>query len=74
MSEGPIKREREAWKPVPASTPDARRVCFKSLLERRGYCGRVPQVSFDDWGKVTCADCLAARRADVQAAATSETT
>lgn len=64
MSEGPIKREREAWKPTTVSTPDAHRVC-KSHHERGTYCGRVSaRRRTNDWTEVVCADCVAAANAD----------
>lgn len=63
MSDGPIKRERDAHRPVKVSTPDARRVCAKT--EARGYCGRSKNVKLADrWADVTCTDCRAAYRAD----------
>lgn len=62
MSEGPIKRERDAWKPVEASTPDVQRVCMG--VKGRGYCGRRSGRLVGDWAAVSCADCIAARRAD----------
>lgn len=64
MSEGPIKKWRDSWKPPAASTRDVDRVCFKRLGPARAYCGRNPKVSYEDWSKVTCADCLAAAAAD----------
>lgn len=62
MSEGPIKRERDAHRPVKVSTPDAHRVCAKS--EARGYCGRASKKLVERWAQVTCTDCRAAYRAD----------
>lgn len=64
MSEGPIKAWRDAWKPPVVSTTDAARVCYKKLGPARASCGRKPKVSYEDVTKVTCADCLAALRAD----------
>ncbi len=67
MSEGPIKREREAWKPLAVSTTNAARVCAPSATVGRGYCGRrsapVSRASLDE---VTCADCIAALVADTE--------
>lgn len=68
MSEGPIKRERDAWKPPKVSSTDTERVCYQKL-GHKAYCGRQAKVAFDDWSKVTCSDCLAAKRADDEAAA-----
>lgn len=70
MSEGPIKRWRDSWKPPKVSTDEAHRVCADE--GGRGYCGRhTPQAKrTDDWDKVTCADCQAARRADEAAGVT----
>lgn len=63
MSEGPIKKERDSWKPLQVSTPDNRRVCFN--VKGRGYCGRTSAKSrTDDWSKVECWDCVAAALAD----------
>lgn len=64
MSAGPIAQERASHKPEKVSTPDAHRVCFKSLLSDKGYCGRTAKAAYDEWSKVTCSDCHAARRAD----------
>lgn len=68
MSEGPIKRERDAWKPKEVSTPDAHRVCMVSEPgSKRSYCGRskASRVGLvTDWADVECADCDACRRAD----------
>lgn len=63
MSEGPIKQWRESHKPARVSTPDAHRVCAQ-MTKDRGYCGRKLKAAATDWSGVTCADCLAARRAD----------
>lgn len=69
MSEGPIKRERAAWKPVEVSTPAAHRVCFRRT-DGRGYCGRTSAKAMTlVLSEVVCADCLAARRADGKAVA-----
>jgi len=68
MSEGPIKKWRDSWKPPTVSTADSERVCWKKLGPAKAYCGRAPRVSYEDWDKVTCADCLAARQADAEAA------
>lgn len=68
MSEGPIKREREAWKPPVVSTTAKDRVCAdgKGLNATLGksYCGRSSAKRVEEWAEVTCADCHAARRAD----------
>ncbi|MFD4957131.1 hypothetical protein [Microbacterium sp. NPDC058389] len=67
MSDGPIAHWWKSHAPVRVSTPDNKRVCASGPVNGRGYCGRskapivqVPQ----DAAKVTCADCLAAARAD----------
>jgi hypothetical protein len=63
VSEGPISRERAAWKPLQVSTPDNARVCFN--VEGRGYCGRTSaKERTGDWSKVVCWDCVAAALAD----------
>ncbi len=63
MSNGPIQRERDAWKPLEVSTSDRARVCFD--VKGRGYCGRSSSKErMSVWSKVSCADCLAAARAD----------
>lgn len=64
MSAGPIRAWRESWMPQRVSSTDSARVCFKSLSNPRAYCGRKAKVAFDDWSRVTCSDCLAARLAD----------
>ena len=67
MSEGPIKRERNAHKPVIVSTPSNKRVCARGGIDPepgRGYCGRHGVKLADSWSKVTCTDCRAAHRAD----------
>lgn len=68
MSAGPIKAERDGHKVAPVSTTAKDRVCAagKGLNATlgHGYCGRGSAPRVDDWGKVTCADCHAARRAD----------
>lgn len=62
MSEGPIKHERDAWKPPKVSTPDNSRVCARSGT--RAYCGRSKSRTVDGWRRVTCTDCRTAYRAD----------
>lgn len=66
MSEGPIKRERDAWKPITVSTTDAARVCMATKERGRGYCGRAAKGSkvTAEWADVECSDCVAAFRAD----------
>lgn len=64
MSEGPIEQWRDSWKPPQVSSKDSDRVCYQKLGFIRAWCGRKAKVAYDDWGKVTCSDCLAARRAD----------
>lgn len=63
MSEGPIAKERAAWKAPIVSTSDSGRVCMRA--KGRGYCGRTSSKTLAvAWAKVTCADCRAAARAD----------
>lgn len=68
MSEGPIRRERAAWKREPVSTTDAARVCMagRDSTAGRSYCGRVnvKNARVHDWAEVVCWDCLAAAIAD----------
>ena len=66
MSEGPIKREREAYKPPIVSTTNAARVCIRAMGTGRALCGRRSAPLTDEWAKTTCADCVAAARADEQ--------
>lgn len=65
MSEGPIKRQRDAWKPPVVSSTDADRVCMAHPPVFRPYCGRKkrPAVT-SEIQEVTCADCLTAMRAE----------
>lgn len=64
MSGGPIQRERDAWKSLRVSTPDAQRVCFRAKAGV-GYCGRRSAKALtDSWGEVVCWDCTAAALAD----------
>lgn len=69
MSAGPISRERAAHKPVITSTTDAARVCKSTDRRDRGYCGREAKGAkvTAEWADVECADCVAARRADLAA-------
>lgn len=71
MSNGPIAQWWKSHAPVRVSTPDSKRVCASGPAPGRGYCGRssAPIVQVPkDAAKVTCADCLAAARADAEAA------
>jgi len=68
MSEGPIKAWRDSRKPPTVSTRDGERVCYKKLGPDRAACGRKPKVSYEDWSRVTCADCMAAQAADAETA------
>lgn len=67
MSAGPIAAERAGHAVARVSTMEKERVCKKSLLASKAYCGRKVKVAVDSWAKVTCADCHAARRADAAA-------
>jgi len=65
VSEGPIKAERDAWKPARVSTADADRVCLVIPPARRTYCGRrSPRATTVSLSQVRCSDCSAALRAD----------
>lgn len=65
MSEGPIKQWRDGFKVPPVSTPNSRRICGARTLTST-YCGRIYKRGrmTTNWDDVTCADCIAARRAD----------
>lgn len=63
MSEGPIKAWRDSWKPQDVSTNPKTAIHLKG--ERRmAYCGRGRVTLSASPSAVTCADCLAAKRAD----------
>jgi hypothetical protein len=72
MSEGPIKQWRDSFKVPRVSTPQSAAV--HGTLDGRGraYCGRKSSHLVNDWDQVTCADCTAARIADLKAAGVSE--
>lgn len=72
MSEGPIKSERDAWKPQAVSTRDSARICYKKIHQPRAYCGRKPREAVDSWREVTCSDCFAASRADLASPGSGE--
>jgi hypothetical protein len=63
MSEGPIKEEREAWRPPVVSTSSSSRVCARAT-GGRALCGRRKVSMVSRISDATCADCLAAARAD----------
>jgi hypothetical protein len=63
MSAGPIRAEREAHRVPRVSTTNANRVC-RATPGGHAYCGRHSAPLVSSWDEVTCADCLAARRAD----------
>ena len=65
MSNGPIQRERAAHR-MPPTQPSARDRLHLVHIDRPGfgYCGRRNASVTPDLTKVTCADCLAALRAD----------
>lgn len=64
MSDGPIKREREAWKP-PKSIPIADRLHARSDNPKRAYCGTSDRPEYaPNPTTVTCPNCQAAIRAD----------
>lgn len=62
MSEGPIKRERDAHKPKAYSQTGNKRVCAESA--GHAYCGRKNERRATSWGAVNCNDCRAAHNAD----------
>ena len=64
MSDGPIKRDREARRAPTVSTTEKDRVCM--AVDGRAYCGRSLKSgkATGEWSSVVCADCQAARRAD----------
>lgn len=64
MSEGPIKRERDAHKPKTYSAGTSR-VCAESA--GHAYCGRKNAHRSLKWSAVTCNDCRAAHNADERA-------
>lgn len=65
MGDGPIRAERDAWKPPRVSTTDVDRVCFIIPPARRAYCGRrTPKATTPNLTDINCADCEAALRAD----------
>jgi len=65
VSAGPIKQWRDSWKPERVSTTNASRVC--ASCGGASYCGRRGAPVVPNWAQVTCADCLAARTADLEA-------
>lgn len=69
MSAGPIAQDRRGHVVPAASTNATARVCAAGDTQGRGYCGRKATGSkvTTDWAAVVCADCMAARRADVAA-------
>ena len=64
MSEGPIKKWRESYAPPRVSTRPSQVAHAPGSEPGRAYCGR-RNVAIT--GDATCADCLAAIRADAQA-------
>lgn len=72
MSAGPIAQARAAHTAPRVSTTEKDRTCA-SGAPGRGYCGRKTNTP-TDWDETTCSDCLAARRADVQAGDTDRWT
>lgn len=62
MSEGPIKRWRDSYKPLP-STPQSRAL-HAAGAPGHGYCGRKTTALASTPTMVTCADCIAAQGAD----------
>lgn len=71
MSEGPIKRERDAWKPpVVSSGTRALTAHARSSVPFRAYCGRKagPNVVIGPPESADCSDCRAAIAADAEAA------
>lgn len=64
MSEGPIKQERAARKTIPASTAATTSVHASGRDRGRGYCGTKQGERSRKALAVTCANCVAAMRAD----------
>jgi hypothetical protein len=65
VSAGPIKGERDSWKAIAVSTPNAHRICFANSSASRTYCGRTSaKQRTSSWAKVVCWDCRAAAAAD----------
>jgi hypothetical protein len=62
MSEGPIKRERDARTTPTTSNTGSSDVHARGATGK-AYCGRRATTAAA-WPAVTCSDCLAARRAD----------
>lgn len=73
MSAGPIAAERASHRVPRASTPNVSRVCLAGPAGPAGrprYCGRLQSRSIvSALAEVSCADCLAAVRADQEARA-----
>jgi len=68
MSEGPIEQWRDGFKVPRASTNPATAVHMVTMRRGIAFCGRRAQhfARMDHWEAVTCADCLAARAADLR--------
>lgn len=70
MSEGPIKRERLATTFPAVSIPDSQRICARRPgVQLVSECGRRGSaIAATPLQVVTCPECLAAIRADAEAA------
>lgn len=68
MSEGPVKAWRDGHR-APRSAKASERVCApgSGATAGRAYCGRKSTTRAQDWKGVTCVDCHAMRRADMEA-------
>lgn len=76
MSEGPIKREREATTVPRVSIPNTQRICLSTPLGQRNlraWCGRKGTQHATEIAGATCPECLAALRADAPLPAPLET-
>lgn len=64
MSGGPIKAERDAWKPRQSTRATVHTVHMRGEGDRT-YCGRRAIITTPSWESTECEDCHAARRADL---------
>lgn len=71
MSEGPISQWWKSHEPAKVSTPRSRATCYQKPGMSIAYCGRRLYASTTSPAGVTCADWVAAMRADgIQASPT----